>query len=209
MRCETSKCQFSASGTQKHAFWGTLRWKTLPTPSQKQLDGIWEHRLVCQGVCLVESLTEEFSLTMSWMNADTDYDSVTISAPFKKKHIRALKRMCPKASIKETTRTLTFNCFFPLSECTTYIGYMCFKFWSRSRNRPRPILSHTLRNHQPRMWKSPSDPNSCKAWFQQVSASAGGSQVKQKTSTKGKALNNRTHKMREGRCGISMRVTVK
>lgn len=52
-------------------------------------------------VFVVECPVEGFSLTMRWMNDS----AVTI------KNIHALRLMIPKASIKETTRTLTFNCF--------------------------------------------------------------------------------------------------
>ncbi len=188
MLCETSKHQFSASGTQKHASWGTLRWKTLSTPSQKQLDGIWEHRLVCQAVCLVECLIEELSLTLRWMNADMDYDIVTICVPFKKKHIQALKRMHPKASIKETTRTLTFNCFIYtiwVHNIFIFTVYMCA---SSSGEDPGiglgPILSKASRIHQPRMWKSPSDPEILQGMVSKCICRW--PQVKHKTSTKGK-----------------------
>lgn len=109
IRGRAVKCQSVSSRPQKHENtrheepWGERHY---PLHHKMQIDGIWERRLLCQRVCLVECPVEGFSLTMRWMNAYTNYDSAVTT-----KNIHALRLMIPKASIKETTRTLTFNCF--------------------------------------------------------------------------------------------------
>lgn len=88
-------------------------------------------------VFVVECPVEGFSLTMRWMNDS----AVTI------KNIHALRLMIPKASIKETTRTLTFNCFISTIRMhNIYVLHVLEQIQEYSRT------------HQPRMWKSPSDP---------------------------------------------------
>lgn len=182
IRGRAVKRQSVSSRPQKHENkrleepWGERHY---PLHHKKQLDGIWVRRLVCQRVCLVERPVEGLSLTMRWMNADTNYDSaVTI------KNTHALRFMLPKASIKETTRTLTFNCFIS----TILVHNKC-----ASSSGADPGIFGTC---QPRMWKSPSDPELFPGVVSTGKCFSRWPQVIQKTCTKRKDLNNRTHNER-------------
>lgn len=84
--------------------------------------------------------------------------------------------MLPKASIKETTRTLTFNSF---------ISTIRVEFWSRSRN-IRALTSQECEN-------LPQTTSSSKASFQQVNATGD----TEDTDEGKKALRNRTHNERK------------
>lgn len=100
------------------------------------------------------------------------------------KNTHALRLMLPKASIKETTRTLTFNCFIS----TILVHNVC-----ASSSGADPGIFDT---YQPRMWKSPSDPELFPSVVSTGKCICRWPEVMQKTCTKRKDLNNRTHNER-------------
>lgn len=77
------------------------------------------------------------------------------------KNIHALRLMIPKASIKETTRTLTFNCFIS----TIRVHNIC----ASSSGADPGIFAHSPAKNV----NHPQTPSSSKASFQQVNAAGG------------------------------------